>query len=260
MANKIGVNDDCPCGSNRKYKKCYLANSEHCALFLKEKYIRMNEENEKMTQEVTESLLRTTQDLNQLFYKTPEDIEIIPSLMQMIGIFTVVDVLGSYWYEYLGRTGKQSERFDDFINNFCFTDKNQEFVQRKYLGTVTAEELRDLRNSIVHFYGLGASHHFSIISNFSKTATEAQTDAAVKSFTKIRPDMVFIQPFELKRIVIEGAAVMLERFQADGGAAVTDIDKLAHIENVRRIHRKLKEEGAAIVSQEMAEKVTAALS
>ncbi len=130
MTAKIGVNDPCPCGSNKKYKKCYLKQDENCSLYLKEKDAKTVNEFPKTLQFVVDSLLRTSQDLHNLFYKTDADLEIISPLMQLIGIFTMIDVLGSYWYQYLNKTGSQSERFDEFVNNFCLVDTNKTFVQR----------------------------------------------------------------------------------------------------------------------------------
>jgi hypothetical protein len=259
--NKIGVNDDCPCGSGKKYKKCYKLSSEGCSVYVKEKHIKMSEEYEKICKEVTDSLLKTTTDLNQLFYKTPEDAEVVPPLMQLIGIFTVIDVLASYWYEYLGKSGTQSERFDEYVNTFCFTEKNQEFVGRKYLKDCTTEEIRGLRNSIVHFYGLGTNNRFCIIPNLSKLSPQNQIDQIAANFSKLRKDIVFIfiQPFELKKIVIEGAVVMLQKFQIDAGSSYSEQDKVSRIEAVERINKKLKAEGAVAVSKEMADKMNYAL-
>lgn len=256
MSHKIGVNDLCPCGSKKKYKKCYMTDSENCSLYIKENATVINAKYDKITKVVIESLLRTTQDLTNLFYKTPDDMEIVPPLMQLIGTFTVIDVLANYWYQYLGITGKPSERFNEYVNNFVFTNDNQEFSQRKYLQNISSEDLGDLRNNVVHFYGLGASHKFCIIPNLSKISSSDEIDRMIKSFKKINKNLIFIQPFEFKKIITESAIVMLQRFQSDGSLAKNDKDRILYCHNVERIYQKLQNEGAAVVTKEMAQKIS----
>lgn len=256
MPNKIEMNHPCPCGSEKKYKNCYVSKSEECAQYVQEHGKEISEKYTKIANNVTESLVKTSQDLNTLFYKTPEDKEVIPSLMQMIGVFTVIDVFGSYWFEYLGKHGTHSERFDEFINKFCFTSDNSEFVERKYLGKITAENLRSLRNSIVHFYGLGKNHGFCIIANPSKTAQVEKIDLAVRGFKKYKNDLIFIQPIELKKIIIEGGVQMVKHFHMEGASAKSTKEVMSYFHSLGRIYSKLEEEGAMNVSQDMAQQVS----
>jgi hypothetical protein len=257
---KVGVNDLCPCGSGKKYKKCYLLNSETCSLYIKEKQIIMIDEYEKVLTEVLDSLLRSTQELNQLFFKTKEGDEIISSRMQLIGIFTIIDVLGNYWYAYLGKTGKPSERFDDFINKFCFINENKEFSDRKYLQGATTEELRSLRDSVVHFYGLGKNTKYSILSNPSRANSQGELDSYAITLKKIKKDVIFIQPFEFKKIIVEGSILMLHLFKTEAENAKSDEGKLKVINDITRIQLKLREEGASYISPEMARKLSEKMS
>ena len=168
---KIGRNEKCPCGSNKKYKECYLTDSENCTLYLKDRNTKISSKYEEVLRSVIERLRQTTWELDQLFYKTEGGREIIPALMQLVGIFTVIDVLGNYWYEYLGKTASTSKRFDEYLDSFCFTNKNKEFLGRKYLSSITAEKLRLLRNNVVHFNGLGTDASIVVLANFSKDNT-----------------------------------------------------------------------------------------
>ena len=254
--NKIKVNDLCPCGSNKKYKKCYMTNSETCGIYLKEKKTKILNEYEEILKEVLDSLLKSTQELNQLFFKTKQDNEVISSRMQLIGVFTIIDVLGNYWYEYLGKNGKPSERFDDFINTFCFIDENNEFSSRKYLQNTTTEELRRLRDSIVHFYGIGKNGRYTIISNPSQTNLQKDIDSSIELFRHIKKDIVFIQPLEFKKIIIEGSILMLFKIKTDVLEAKSNQEELKVIDSIKRIQHKLREEGASLVSTEMAKKLS----
>lgn len=256
MSNKIGVNNLCPCGSGIKYKRCYLIENENCSMFVEEKGAKMVNEYQEILNEILDSLLRSIQELNQLFFKTDDNVEIISSRMQLIGVFTIIDVLGNYWYEYLGKTGKPSERFDDYINKFCFTDENKEFVDRKYLQNVTTEDLRHLRDSIVHFYGLGRNSNITILSHPSKANSQEDIDSSVATLKKLRKDMNFIQPFELKKIIAEGAVDMINVFKNDAIKVKSNEEVLFVTNNIKRIHKKLREEGASFISSEMAKKLT----
>lgn len=257
---KIGVNELCPCGSGKKYKKCYLINSENCSIFIKEKGTKMVSEYQEILNEILDSLLRSIQELNQLFFKTDDDVEIISSRMQLIGVFTIIDVLGNYWYEYLGKTGKPSERFDDYINKFCFINKNKEFVDRKYLQNITTEDLRHLRDSIVHFYGLGRNSNITILSHPSKNNSKEDINLSVTTLKKLRKNMDFIQPFELKKIIAEGAIGMINIFKEDVDNIKSYEEVLIVTNNIKRIQKKLREEGASFISSEMAKKLNNKIS
>lgn len=258
--NKIGVNDPCPCNSGKKYKKCYLSESKSCLIYRKERRKKDIEEHEKNEKYVTDCLLQVTEELKSLFYKTNEGDEIIPVLMQMMGIFTVIEVLGSYWYEYQNKTGKPTERFIEFVSTFCFDEINKEYKQRKYLKNMTAEELCKLRNSIIHFYGLGKNNKLCIIPNIARKSPQEKIDQTINNFLKIRKDFIFIQPFELKSIVIQGAISMLEKFKEDLKSIKDEVDEANYISNIKRIQVKLFNEGASRVSREMAERLNNKLS
>lgn len=261
--SKIGVNEKCPCGSNKKYKHCYLSEDKKCILHVREQNDSVIKNYEANVKEVTESLLLSTGELNQLFFKTDEDVEIIPSRMQLIGIFTIVDVLANYWYEYLGKTGTYTERFDDYINTFCFTNQNKEYLNKRYLeNDVTSEQLRLFRGGLVHFYGLSSNHSYCIMGNPSKNMSQEQIDQMHKNIPKIRKDIkfIFIQPIELKKIVIEGAVLMLEKFGSDCQIALSEEEKISYATSIYRIQQKLRKEGASVISPEMADKVNEKLS
>lgn len=250
---KPGVNDKCPCGSGKKYKKCFLLNSKTCSLYLNEKEAKFSKDFDEILGDVLKRLKTSLSDLDHLFYKTKEDDEIISSMMQLVGVFTVIDVLGNSWYEYLGKTGKPSERFDEYINKFCFTNKNKEFTKRKYLQSAKTENVRHLRDNIIHFYGLGGLG-FAILSNPSRLNPEKDIDALVNAFKKIPKNLEFIQPLEFKKIIIEGAMNMFESLQSDLAKTNSDEEKLKAINGVKRIQLKFNKEGVMNVNSEMANK------
>jgi hypothetical protein len=114
----IGRNDLCPCGRNKKYKKCYGAESSDCTLYKKDNLKKQMSEHGKKEKTVTKSILEFTQELSNLFYKTEKGVYPVSSRMQLIGCFSIIDVLANYWFEYLGRKdGTPSLRFHEYINS-----------------------------------------------------------------------------------------------------------------------------------------------
>ena len=99
----IGRNDKCPCGSGKKYKKCFLVNLDSCDLFKKGNIQKLIIENNKKQKILFDSIIEFNKDLNDLFYRTKEGVYPVSSKMQLIGCFSIIDVLANYWFEYLGR-------------------------------------------------------------------------------------------------------------------------------------------------------------
>jgi len=195
-----------------------------------------------------------TGEMNQLFY-TENGKEIVASRVQLIIVFTIIDVLASYWFEYLGKTGKPSERFEEYINRFCFVTENSGYAIKKYLKGMTIDSLSTLRNGLVHFYGLG-NHSCTILPNITALYSEKKLDSAVKNIRKMRPNIRMIQPCEFKNIVIESAILLVNHLYISDSRVKDQIAlKLAHAEGISRIYQKLINEGASNLSQEMIDAV-----
>lgn len=253
----VGRNDPCPCGNGKKYKHCYLSKDKDCSLYQDEDTKNLLSEHAKKLASILEVLPTFTAELHQLFYKTDQDEEIVPSRMQLIGSFTTIDVLANYWSEYIGISGKPSERFHEYLKRFGLVEANKTYANRKYLSNLTTEELYEFRNGLVHFYGL-YGNKYGILPNPSKTASQEQLDTAYKNFKVLgrsqRIEMTFIQPLELKDLIIESAALMLEHFKEREFNPSVDT-RVPHAKGINRIYQKIQKEGASVINQNILDKL-----
>ncbi|HVY35976.1 MAG TPA: hypothetical protein VG982_01715 [Candidatus Paceibacterota bacterium] len=193
---------------------------------------------------IVSKLLEMVGEFRQLFFQNNEK-DVVPLRMQLIGGFTIIDVLGSYWFEYLNKTGTPRERFFEFTEKFCLTPKNKIYAVSTLIKGATKERLYDLRSSLVHFYGLGKHKDFGIAANISKTHTSEVIQNMVIEFRKKVPNLIFIQPTELRDIIVEGTSLMFESMIENINKSHTNENtKKAHIEGIERIYNKLFEEGA----------------
>lgn len=244
--NDIERNAKCPCGSGKKYKSCYSAQNSICVLKIKEHEKQLLKEHDSKEKEVFSVLNEIVGELNQLFFKPEGQGERIPLRMQMIGIFTVIDVFANYFdeYEYNGSTGSSEIRVKRYIDKFILTEDNVEYKNRIYLKRMDSEKLYKLRCGLIHFYGI-ATEGVVIVPNNPNVMTKDKFDEIDQKFKNKGRYLTFVQPWELKKIVINSALEMLEFMKAKAlYPDATDKDKMQHVKRIDRIAEKLKREGA----------------
>ncbi len=105
----------CLCGSGLKYKKCYDLKLETCSLYQKDVYKALNAANDGKEKDVLTFFEEVGQEIKSVFAKDQNSREVVSIRVQAIAIFTLVDVLASYWFCYLDATEKQSVRFKSWI-------------------------------------------------------------------------------------------------------------------------------------------------
>lgn len=193
---------------------------------------------------VVKKLTDIVNEFRQLFVQVEEN-DIIPLRMQMVGAFTIIDVLGNYWFEYLNKKGTPSQRFYEFVEEFCLISKNDTYAKSDLMTGITKERLYEFRNSLVHFYGFGKAQEFALVANPSKRFSPEMIEKTGRKFRKRVPDIVIIQPQEFRNLITEGAALMLERMMEVIHRSHTDSQaKEDHINGIERIYDKLRAEGA----------------
>lgn len=248
-------NNKCPCGSGEKYKKCYKLGLNSCSLYMKERYeadVADHQEKEKM---VFRFFAETAEEIGSIFVTNDKKLEVLSPRVQLIAVFTLTDVIASYWFEYLNKTAKTSERFTEWVDQYCFVDANKEYINSIYTN-VTSVRLYQFRSSLVHFFGLSATPDdtFAIIPNEDE-AKEIMEVYIQSRGNKIKPIHV-IDSRVLHSIVTEGAILMLNEWSAIISDARTDeVKKRCHIEAINRIHTKVMLEGAVRVEYKRKEKV-----
>ena len=168
--------------------------------------------------------------------------------VQLICVFTFVDVVASYWYEYLGKTGTQQDRFLEWVKRYCLIKENSEYTGTDF-EHLTAENFYAFRSSMVHFFGiagLDGDYKLSI-------ATNSVPDELVEQWRKVFRDrgspVLIIKPKKLYDLVLNGAEAMLNEWKIIINESQNDeVKKWQHIEGIDRIYQKVQLEGAAKVA------------
>ncbi len=241
-------NELCPCGSKIKYKNCYLKNLNTCNIFMRENDQNIITEHNRKEKEVFRFFEDSTRDIGGVFAVTDKDIEVTGTRVQFVIIFTFIDILGSYYYEYQGKTGTQKGRFIEWLNKYCLTKENKNY--REIFNQISAEKLYSFRSSMVHFFGLGPNvrgeGHFMLVPN------DEELKKIAYNFIKNQKNKgVILFPLESKLfydLVTQGAILMLNEWSEIINKSQTDkIKQNSHIAGIGRIHHKIMHEGAVMV-------------
>ncbi len=249
MTNDVGRNDPCPCGSGTKYKNCFGMNlmtcSEYVAVYRSELEKSHSEKDKLVFQFFTDTL----EDIGAIFAKSDKGHELIASRVQLIALFTLVDVLASYWYEYRNRigTGTPRDRFASWLSEFCYVPENKEFIGSEY-EKISIDRLYELRSSLVHFFGLART----AVDTFGIAPNDDEARSTMLSFIKQQKNkgtrMYLIESKKLHSLISEGALLMLGRWSKIIKDSQTDeTKKWSHIEGIDRIYTKVMNEGAVRV-------------
>lgn len=242
MSNKVGRNDLCPCESGLKYKNCYGKGLETCILFVNENNQTMLEKHAEKDKLVFRFFEDTLADMSSIFAKDENGLEVVASRVQLISIFTLIDVFASYWYEYHNQNGKPSERFCQWLSQFCFTEENEEYSDSIYVN-ITPERLYQFRSSLVHFFGLSRTDTdtFGIVPN------DEEAKKIMESYIKQKKGsvMYMVDSKKLHSLVSEGAVLMLNGWSdVIKEAQQNEHMKMEHIRGIDRIYKKVMLEGA----------------
>lgn len=166
---------------------------------------------------------------------------------QMICVFAFIDILASYWYEYLNQQGTPKERYLAWYQRYCINKDNKEYGNTDFK-LLTAKDCYALRNSMVHFLGIAeAESDYKFV-----LATNRIPDEQIRKFTdgfkKRGHTVIIIRPKKFYNLVLEGAILMLDDWRGIINQAQTDtVKKWEHIEGIDRIYNKTRTEGAAKV-------------
>ncbi len=178
-------------------------------------------------------------------FKNQENKDVISSNVQLILVFTFIDILGNYYDAYVGnKESGATKKFKDFVRDFCLVDENIYFKNRKHMKGITVEALKNLRNGLVHFYGIGFQKNILIASN--DLPDEFITEAISKH--SIDKDPIVVIPSELQMIVQGAAELFIRNFninEQDSGQ-----EKMEKMNAVDRILNKIEGEAAVLVKPE----------
>lgn len=215
---------------------------------LRDERIQMLKEHTDREKEVFHFFNQIIAETTIIYLKDANDKDQIPLRIQMIIIFSLIDVLGSYWYEYLGQSGKTNERAQAWYEAFCATDRNPHY--QGLWRELTSTRLYAFRNALVHFFGFGEENEgLSIIlaaSNLSeKMRLGMEEDLLVRGHKTI-----VMRPNNFSDLIKEGAIIMLHEWGSTIQAAQSEpVREAEYIAGIERVWKKVRKEGATGISE-----------
>lgn len=246
-----GRNDKCPCGSGQKYKRCYGNGDLNCSLYMRDnrkEYISQHTAREK---EVVDFLMSVIAECDTVFFKNEKEITPIPQRIQMIVIFSLIDVLGSYWFSYLNDTGTTNERPRVWYEEFCINTENQYY--KGLFTEVSSERLYKFRNALVHFFGLGEPTEDIFIALAANDLSDENKKNMEAEFARRKHKTIMLRPSDFFGLVREGTILMMFRWSKVIEEAQHNHEReKEHIDGVERVWKKIRNEGAKGMSREQA--------
>lgn len=212
-----------------------------------DKKIIMGKEHQKKDDNVFKFFKEAIEDVGSVFAIDKDNRNYTSERVQLICVFTFIDVVASYWYEYLGKNGTQKERFINWVKQYCLTEKNDQYTGTDFVN-LTDENMYAFRSSMVHFFGIaGLEGNYKI-----SIATNRIDDNLIKKwqngFREHGHLVIIIKPKKLYNLILEGAVLMLNEWKEIINDAQSDGDKKwRHIFGIDRIYQKIQNEGAAKV-------------
>lgn len=187
------------------------------------------------------------EDIGSVFVRDDTGKELVSSRVQVITVFTFVDIVASYWFAYHNKTGTPTTRFTEWTREYCFTSRNKEFVGSAF-ERLDALRLFELRNSLVHFFGLASSkdspHNFAISPN-DDGKWKSVTEKLTKVLKKKGQELTVLESKKFYNLALEGSVLMLDEWKMIISEAQNDESKkMAHIEGIDRIFQRIEAEGA----------------
>ena len=200
---------------------------------------------EKREKEVFNFFNGVTLETDSIFLKNSDSTDVIPLRIQMVVIFSLIDIFASYWYEYKGERGGQKDRFINWYDYFCRTNKNLKYKKDDKWDIIDSHRIYRLRCSLVHFFGLSEASELIYLALVSNNLPEKEIKELETRFTKLKTNII-IKPHDFYVLVKNGGITMFNEWienikEANNG---NDNKKSEHIDGIERIWKKIQNEGA----------------
>lgn len=202
--------------------------------------------------EVVSFFIGVIEEVNQVFLNETDGSNRIPLRVQTVAAFSAIDVLASYWFAFLNKTGRTNKRAEAWYDEFCAKEEN-----KHYLGLwrkVSSERLYKFRNALVHFFGMGEIDPGEIyIALAANDLSDESKEKMERAFLAKGHKTIMFRPKDFFDMIREGAIMMMEQWASIIAEAQTDKAKeQEYIEGIERVWQKIMKEGAKGISREMA--------
>jgi len=122
--------------------------------------------------------------------------------VQLICVFTFVDVIASYWFEYLGRNGTQRERFLEWVQRHCLTEGNPEYAGTDF-AHLTPENLYAFRSSMVHFFGIAGLEGDYKLTIATNRIADDLIEKWKRGFRERGEQVLIVKPKKLHNLILK---------------------------------------------------------
>lgn len=206
---------------------------------------QLGREHQKKDDAVIKFFLKeATEDIASVFAMDSEGRNYTSERVQLICVFTLIDVIANYWYEYLGETGTQQVRFLQWVKKYCLVDANTEYKGKDF-AYLSAENLYAVRSSMVHFLGIAGLNNEYKLTFATNRMSDDFIEKYKKGFKERGHNVLVIKPKKLHNLILEGTILMLTDWKKVISEAQSDEEKKwRHIEGIDRIYKKFQLEGS----------------
>lgn len=209
-----------------------------------EKKQKLGREHKKKDDLVFRFFRESMEDIGSVFAMDDKKRNYTSERVQLICVFTFVDVIASYWYEYLGRSGTQRERFLGWVQKYCLTNENLLYAGTDF-AQLTAGNLYAFRSSMVHFFGIAGLEDDYKLSIATNRISDKLIEKWKQGFRERGEQVLIIKPKQLHNLMLEGAVKMLDEWKVIiDEAQNNELKKWEYIEGINRIYQKIQLEGA----------------
>jgi hypothetical protein len=206
-------------------------------------------EHNKREKFVIDFLTEVANETNIIYLKGESGNDRVPLRIQVIIVFSLLDVFANYWCEYRNNREKPRKRCCDWYEQFCKTDRNEEFVRDKQWAILSSSQMYDLRDSIVHFFALPEERENLSISLEPNNLPVAESQNLRNEFKKTGKNILIIKPHDFHKLIKKGGIVMLKDWANNIKASRNDKAKGdEHIAGMERLWNKVNKEGAVKIS------------
>lgn len=172
------------------------------------------------------------EDIGSVFAMDAERRNYTSERVQLVCVFTLVDIVASYWYAYLGKIGRPRDRFVEWIELYCLTEKNQEYVGTDF-AHLTVANFYAFRNSMVHFFGIAGLEGNYKLSIASNRIADDLIEHWRKGFRERGSQVLIVKPKKLYDLVLGGAVMMLGEWKKIINESQSDeVKKWQHMDGI----------------------------
>lgn len=241
---KIWPNDLCPCGSGKKFKKCWWMDvfQNECINFLQNNKQKRIEKIQRHIDWRTKEVSTIILELNQVSKQRLEN----TTLYEFIIIFSFWGTIAYIRNLFNNYNNWDKQSFLSFYNAFCNTKLgNQIYKEHPELTEFSWEMLYWIRSDLVHFLAIKDDYGGKTIGLQNSPVTPEPIRLKAKKLK-----LSLLNPIALNKLFIRGTLLMLDEINA-----AESIDEKQFLLWIKRIGIELEKRSIEIVTKEKTPKV-----